>query len=82
MMKWVFYGLFWFYIIFFSFVFFGCAHVPKIVTVECPPPPTMRQVEVVAGSVSGENLKNVVDNHIDLWEYIHKIQALGCRTNK
>lgn len=62
----------------FLFFILGCAHSPKAIKISCPPKPVMRPVTVVDGVISGDSLQNTIDNHVDLWEYIHKVTSLGC----
>lgn len=54
----------------------GCAHVP--VNIKCPAAPQMLPVNVISGTVSGQDLANAITNHMALWAYIHQLRVLGC----
>ena len=56
----------------------GCAksHVP--LRVSCPPRPVMEEIRVKNGIVIKEDMPALVRNHIRLWEYLRRIEKLGC----
>lgn len=56
----------------------SCAHSTKIVRIPCPPRPEMVKVVVKDGTITGESLDAVIENHQRVWEYVHKIEKLGC----
>lgn len=62
----------------FILTFMGCASHPKIVKTPCPPRPLLNPVEVTDGELNRENTKHVIDNWERVWEYIHRIEKLGC----
>lgn len=59
-------------------LFLGCASHPKIIKTACPPRPTIEQIEVIGGELNRENTERVIENWKRLWEYIHRIEKLGC----
>ena len=56
----------------------GCASRPKIVKIPCPPRPILQPVEVKDGKLDEENTRKTIENHEDTYEYIHRIEKLGC----
>lgn len=42
--------------------------------------PDVLPVEVQGGAIRGKNVDNVVKNHLNAWEYIHKLEALNGKT--
>lgn len=58
----------------------GCAGSRSKLTIACPNRPQMREVQTKDGQLDRENTKRVIDNHVDSWEYIHKLESIkGCK---
>jgi uncharacterized protein YcfL len=60
----------------------GCASGRAIVRLECPKPPIMLKVRVQNGTVSGKDLTNAIENNQRLWQHLHLLQKLGCKTGR
>ena len=57
----------------------NCAMSGKV-KLACPSRPTIKKVEVVNGTITGKSTDAVIDNHVNSWEYIHKLETLkGCK---
>lgn len=63
-----------------SSLVFGCAHGRAIVRLDCPQPPILLRVQVQQGTVSGKDLNNAIENNQRLWQHIHLLEKLGCKT--
>lgn len=58
-------------------VFFsGCSGRLSNNKVRVPDAPKVRPVKVIDGTISGESLDNVIDNHTDAWKYIEDLKVL------
>lgn len=53
----------------------GCANVAVQPTL--PARPEIKTVKVRNGTISGEDLDNVIENHISAWKYIEDLIKLG-----
>jgi hypothetical protein len=62
------------------FLLSACASSRHIVRLACPKPPIILRVEVKDGTISGKDLDNAIENHERLWEHIHILEKLGCKT--
>lgn len=56
----------------------GCAGMPKVVKVACPPRPSLLPVEVKGGTLDKENTQNIIENWLRTYEYVRRIEKLGC----
>lgn len=59
----------------------GCAHLPVVVNIACPPDPILLPVEVRDGKLDQQEVNNVVKNWTSIWSYIHRLKQLGCKTH-
>lgn len=69
------------FILFFSLSFFSCSHT-RIINIKIPEEPKVLPVMVEDGSITGNSLDNVVENHIKIWTYVYQLRALLGEKNK
>lgn len=59
------------------FVFGACAKTRVLINRKAPPDPSMLPVNVISGTISDQDLNNLIENHMRLWQHIHILKKKG-----
>ncbi len=59
-------------------IMLGCSTQFKPLLRSAPPAPRIRLVEVKEDCVCGESLNNMINNWIDLLQYVEVLKSSGC----
>ena len=60
-----------------TLLFSSCAKTRVVTDRTAPPDPPLLPVEVINGTISGEDLANLLENHMRLWEFIGVLKKKG-----